>query len=80
MSWTKTWPLEPGWYWFWDPEFSEIVEPARMFTAGGRSQYNMYTRAGEMLYESNYQGVMWHPMQQAPSPPGAAHDSLDPHE
>lgn len=68
-SWTATWPTEPGYYWFWDPSFPDVVEPGQMRLAGAHNQYSFHTRAGEIVYAYDYPGVMWHPMEQPPAAP-----------
>ena len=64
-EWTKAWPTEPGWYWFWRPDWGTRVEAARVRLSGNGSP--IYIRANSFLSEDQYPDAMWHSMS-APHP------------
>ena len=68
-QWTKTWPTEPGWYWFCNAaRQTPTVEVARMRRCGRDGADRMYSRSSEFLYEEEWPEAWWHPMEKPPEP------------
>lgn len=72
-GWSTDWPGAEGWYWFWDPGFPELVEPAQMRFFGHKGEYVMYSRSSEMIYKKDFPGCHWHVMEKPP--PAPPHES-----
>ena len=75
-GWTSEWPLAAGWYWFWDPQFPDLVEPAKMMLLGSGGGYPMYSRSSEEIREDRYPGCWWCLMEKPPPAPDP--DAEDP--
>ncbi len=65
-GWTSDWPTIPGWYWFWDPSFPDIVEPGRLRLFGNGI---LYSRSSEEIREDGYSDCRWHAMDKPPVAP-----------
>ena len=73
-GWSSEWPTAPGWYWFWDPSFPELVEPAQMRLFAGDGI--IHTRSSEEIREDRYPGCWWCLMEKPPPAPDP--DAEDP--
>lgn len=65
--WTKMWPVEPGWYWFWgDPFGSKEVRPEfiRYYAVRVARGANSWIRIceGHFMYESEASDGLWTPI------------------
>ncbi len=73
-EWTRDWPTEPGWYWFYGWAYGRItrangnpeaprLEAAQVHQAGsGSGQHLMHIRTGQFMYKSEGAIGLWLPM------------------
>lgn len=69
-AWTKEWPEEPGWYWFFDgDDGAQLIKPlliGQLSSGGWLYGCDLVDRSPD-----GYPNAWWHPMEQPPDPPGA---------